>query len=195
MGLIVVAVIVGFIFVKVEQKKDARAIMPMSLFRDSRFTFTFIGEFAAIGAKVPFYIYLSLYLQKVLGYSTANAALVVALFAIAAVIFSLVFAPFAARTGLLKQSAFTATAILTAISIVAALAGFFSFYNLPFLIVVCILWGCASTVTNTSFTMIVQSTLPKEVIGTATGNIQLASSLGSMIMVAIYGGICKRVWS
>ena len=189
LGLIVVVVIAGFAFVKVEQKKDARAMMPMSLFRDSRFTLPFLAQFLATGAKVPFYIYLSLYLQKVLGYATTDAALVVTLFGAAAVVFSLFFAPFAARTGLVKQSAFAALVVLTAISIIAALAGFFSFYNVPMLIVMCIIWGCASTMTNTTFTMIVQTILPKEVIGIATGNIQLALSLGSMIPVAIYGAI------
>ena len=189
LGLVIAVVIAGFAFVKVEQRKDERAMMPMSLFRDSRFTLTFIAQFAAIGPAIPFFMYLSLYLQKVLGYTATNAGLFAGLSGVAAVCFSLVFAPYIAKTGLVKQSAFTALAVMTVISILTALAGFFSFYSLPLLVVVCIIYGCATPITTTVYIMIVQSALPKEVIGIATGNIQLAMSLGSMVSVAICGAI------
>lgn len=187
--LIVAIAALIFLFIQVEKKKGARAMIPLSLFGNPYFTLTFIGQFCGTGCKLPFYMYLSLYMQNVLGYSTTKAAAIVTIYAITAFVWSIVFAPLVAKSGRIKSWCLGAMFVLTAVGVICFLAGMFSLYSLPLIVILCALWGCASTMTNTTFTMIAQTTLPKEVIGIATGNIQLAMSLGSMITVAIYGAI------
>jgi len=183
--LIGLILILGTAFVLYEKHRKEKAFMSIDLFKNANFSLAFVSTFLSVACKLPFYMYLALYLQNILGYTVAASSVILSVFGITAVIFSLIFAPFISKTGYVKQSALIAVVVLTSISALCWVAASNSFFNVALLIGICILWGAASTVTNTIFIMIIQTTLPREFIGIATGNIQLEMALGSMIPVSI----------
>jgi len=186
-GLAIATVVVGAVFVVVENRAANPAI-PMSLFKERNFTLTTvsalmigIGMFGAIG-------YLPTYLQMVTGANATEAGLLMIPMMGGLLIASVIVGQMVSRTGRYKAFPIVGSLVMG--------VGLFLLSTLTAqspTVLLCVYMGVVGIgigMANQILTLIVQNSFPNRVVGTATAANnyfrQVGATLGSAVVGAVF---------
>ncbi|WP_059051949.1 MDR family MFS transporter [Paenibacillus senegalimassiliensis] len=186
LGLLAASVVSGLLFIFAESKVE-NPILPLHLFKNSVVTISniigFIMNFGMMGALV----YLSFFVQGVLGISPTYAGYVTMPMSIVMVISSAVTGQLIAKKGKYKQFA------LIGVPIMVAGVGIMVFMNnVPMAVLSMIVFGFGLGVGMPVFSLATQNAVPHQELGVVTASIQLFRNLGGTIGIAVMGTVMSN---
>jgi len=185
-GLLAATVVSAVIFVYAETKVD-NPILPLSLFGNSIVTISnvigFIMNFGMMGAL----IYLSFFVQGVLGISPTLAGYVTMPMSIAMVVVSALTGQWIAKSGKYKRYAVIGMPIMIAGMIIMV------FMNSVWLAVISmIVFGVGLGLGMPVFSLATQNAVPHNQLGVVTASTQLFRNLGGTIGIAVMGTVMSN---
>ena len=186
LGLLTASVVSGLLFIFAESKVE-NPILPLHLFKNSVVTISniigFIMNFGMMGALV----YLSFFVQGVLGISPTYAGYVTMPMSIVMVISSAVTGQLIAKKGKYKQFALIGVPIM-----VAGVAIMVFMNNVPMAVLSMIIFGFGLGVGMPVFSLATQNAVPHQELGVVTASMQLFRNLGGTIGIAVMGTVMSN---
>lgn len=185
-GLIAATVISAIIFIFVESKVK-NPILPLRLFKNSIVTLSniigFLMNFGMMGALV----YLSFFVQGVLGISPTYAGYVTMPMSIVMVVSSAITGQLIARKGKYKSFALIGVPIM-----IAGMAVMIFMNNVPLAVLSMIVFGFGLGLGMPVFSLAAQNAVPHQELGVVTASTQLFRNLGGTIGVAVMGMVMSN---
>ncbi|MGG1613578.1 MDR family MFS transporter [Paenibacillus phoenicis] len=185
-GLLVATVVSGLIFVFVESKAK-NPILPLHLFKNDVVTISniigFIMNFGMMGAL----IYLSFFVQGVLGISPTYAGYVTMPMSIVMVVASAITGQLIAKKGKYKQFALFGIPIMIAGMVIMIFMN-----SVPVAILSMIVFGLGLGVGMPVFSLATQNAVPHKELGVVTASTQLFRNLGGTIGIAVMGTVMSN---
>ncbi|PYI53300.1 MDR family MFS transporter [Paenibacillus flagellatus] len=186
LGLLAASVVSGVIFVLVETKAK-NPILPLYLFKNGIVTISnvigFIMNFGMMGAL----IYLSFFVQGVLGISPTYAGYVTMPMSIAMVVVSAITGQLIAKSGKYKRFALIGMPIMIAGMTIMV------FMNSVWLAVVSmVVFGVGLGLGMPVFSLATQNAVPHKELGVVTASSQLFRNLGGTIGIAVMGTVMSN---
>lgn len=185
-GLIAASVVSAFIFILVEMKAK-EPVLPLSLFKNSVVTVSnligFFMNFGLMGAM----IYISFYVQGVLGISPTYAGYVTIPMSIFMMGTSAIAGQLIAKSGKYKRYA------LLGVPIMMVGMGIMVFMdNIWLTVVSTIIFGIGLGLGMPVFSLATQNAVPHNELGVATASSQLFRNLGGTIGIAVMGTVMSN---
>lgn len=185
-GLIAATVISAIIFIFVESKVK-NPILPLRLFKNSIVTISniigFLMNFGMMGALV----YLSFFVQGVLGISPTYAGYVTMPMSIVMVVSSAITGQLIARKGKYKSFALIGVPIM-----IAGMAIMIFMNNVPLAVLSMIVFGFGLGLGMPVFSLAAQNAVPHQELGVVTASTQLFRNLGGTIGIAVMGMVMSN---
>ncbi|QGQ48016.1 MDR family MFS transporter [Metabacillus sediminilitoris] len=185
-GLLIASLLSACIFVFVESKAK-NPILPLHLFKNNVVTISnligFIMNFGMMGAM----IYLSFFVQGVLGISPTYAGYVTMPMSIVMVFASAMTGQMMAKTGKYKRFAMIGVPIM-----IAGMAIMIFMDNVAMAVTSMIVFGIGLGLGMPVFSLATQNAVSHEELGVATASSQLFRNLGGTIGVAVMGTVMSN---
>lgn len=185
-GLLIASLVSACIFVFVESKAK-NPILPLHLFKNNVVTISnligFIMNFGMMGAM----IYLSFFVQGVLGISPTYAGYVTMPMSIVMVFASAMTGQLMAKTGKYKRFALIGVPIM-----IAGMAIMIFMDNVAMAVTSMIVFGIGLGLGMPVFSLATQNAVSHEELGVATASSQLFRNLGGTIGVAVMGTVMSN---
>lgn len=185
-GLLVASVVSAIVFVLVERKAK-NPIMPIHLFQNNVVTISnligFIMHFGMMGAM----IYISFFVQGVIGISPTYAGYVTMPMSIVMVIASMLTGQWMAKTGKYKRYALVGVPIMI---IGMTLMVFMN--NVLLAVLAMIIFGLGLGLGMPVFSLATQNAVSHKELGAVTASNQLFRNLGGTIGVAVMGSVMSN---
>ncbi|MCB5237971.1 MDR family MFS transporter [Niallia circulans] len=183
LGLIATSIVFAFVFVFVE-KKAKNPILPLHLFKNNIVTVSnligFIMNFGMMGAM----IYLSFFVQGVLGISPTYAGYVTMPMSIVMVISSTIIGQLISKTGKYKRFA-----LIGVPTMIAGMAIMIFMNSVPMAILSMIVFGLGLGIGMPVFSIATQNAVSHKELGVVTASTQLFRNLGGTIGIAVMGTV------
>ncbi|MER2060701.1 MAG: MDR family MFS transporter [Niallia sp.] len=183
LGLIAASVIFAIVFVLVERKVK-NPILPLHLFKNNIVTVSnligFIMNFGMMGAM----IYISFFVQGVLGISPTYAGYVTMPMSIVMVISSTIIGQLISKTGKYKRFA-----LIGVPTMIAGMAIMIFMNSVPMAILSMIVFGLGLGIGMPVFSIATQNAVSHKELGVVTASTQLFRNLGGTIGIAVMGTV------
>ncbi|WP_400247837.1 MDR family MFS transporter [Niallia sp. JL1B1071] len=183
LGLIAASIIFAIVFVLVE-KKVKNPILPLHLFQNNIVTVSnligFIMNFGMMGAM----IYISFFVQGVLGISPTYAGYVTMPMSIVMVISSTIIGQLISKTGKYKRFA-----LIGVPTMIAGMAIMIFMNSVPMAILSMIVFGLGLGIGMPVFSIATQNAVSHKELGVVTASTQLFRNLGGTIGIAVMGTV------
>ncbi len=183
LGLIAASIVFAIVFVLVE-KKAKNPILPLHLFKNNIVTVSniigFIMNFGMMGAM----IYLSFFVQGVLGISPTYAGYVTMPMSIVMVISSTIIGQLISKTGKYKRFA-----LIGVPTMIAGMAIMIFMNSVPMAILSMIVFGLGLGIGMPVFSISTQNAVSHKELGVVTASTQLFRNLGGTIGIAVMGTV------
>ncbi|MXQ54430.1 DHA2 family efflux MFS transporter permease subunit [Shimazuella alba] len=183
LGLLAVTIVSGVIFVFIESKAK-NPIMPMHLFKNNVVTVSnligFIMNFGMMGAM----IYISFFVQGVIGISPTYAGYVTMPMSIVMVIASTLTGQWMAKTGKYKRYALIGTPIM-----ILGMAMMVYMDSVLMAVLAMIIFGFGIGLGMPVFSLATQNAVSHKELGAVTASTQLFRNLGGTIGIAVMGTV------
>lgn len=183
LGLIASSIIFAIVFVLVERKAK-NPILPLHLFKNNIVTVSniigFIMNFGMMGAM----IYLSFFVQGVLGISPTYAGYVTMPMSIVMVISSTIIGQLISKTGKYKRFA-----LIGVPTMIAGMAIMIFMNSVPMVILSMIVFGLGLGIGMPVFSIATQNAVSHKELGVVTASTQLFRNLGGTIGIAVMGTV------
>ncbi|MEK4972522.1 MDR family MFS transporter [Niallia sp. FSL R7-0648] len=183
LGLIAASIVFAIVFVLVE-KKAKNPILPLHLFKNNIVTVSniigFIMNFGMMGAM----IYLSFFVQGVLGISPTYAGYVTMPMSIVMVISSTIIGQLISKTGKYKRFA-----LIGVPTMIAGMAIMIFMNSVPMAILSIIVFGLGLGIGMPVFSIATQNAVSHKELGVVTASTQLFRNLGGTIGIAVMGTV------
>lgn len=183
LGLIAASIVFAIVFVLVE-KKAKNPILPLHLFKNNIVTVSniigFIMNFGMMGAM----IYLSFFVQGVLGISPTYAGYVTMPMSIVMVISSTIIGQLISKTGKYKRFA-----LIGVPTMIAGMAIMIFMNSVPMAILSMIVFGLGLGIGMPVFSIATQNAVSHKELGVVTASTQLFRNLGGTIGIAVMGTV------
>jgi len=183
LGLIATSIVFAFVFVFVETKAK-NPILPLHLFKNNIVTVSnligFIMNFGMMGAM----IYLSFFVQGVLGISPTYAGYVTMPMSIVMVISSTIIGQLISKTGKYKRFA-----LIGVPTMIAGMAIMIFMNSVPMAILSMIVFGLGLGIGMPVFSIATQNAVSHKELGVVTASTQLFRNLGGTIGIAVMGTV------
>ncbi|NMO77757.1 MDR family MFS transporter [Niallia alba] len=183
LGLIATSIVFAFVFVFVETKAK-NPILPLHLFKNNIVTVSnligFIMNFGMMGAM----IYLSFFVQGVLGISPTYAGYVTMPMSIVMVISSTIIGQLISKTGKYKHFA-----LIGVPTMIAGMAIMIFMNSVPMAILSMIVFGLGLGIGMPVFSIATQNAVSHKELGVVTASTQLFRNLGGTIGIAVMGTV------
>ena len=183
LGLIATSIVFAFVFVFVETKAK-NPILPLHLFKNNIVTVSnligFIMNFGMMGAM----IYLSFFVQGVLGISPTYAGYVTMPMSIVMVISSTIIGQLISKTGKYKRFA-----LIGVPTMIAGMAIMIFMNSVPMAILSMIVFGLGLGIGMPVFSIATQNAVSHKELGVVTASTQLFRNLGGTIGIAVIGTV------
>lgn len=189
--LLVLAAVMAAAFLVTEQRA-VEPLLPLSLFKDPIIAVCSMAVFLLGMGMFGVIVYLPLFMQGVLGISATKSGSLLTPLMMAAVVTSIFAGQFTSRTGKYKMPA-VAGSILVAISMVlfARMDGNTTEFEVIRNMVIA---GLGMGVMQPIYTLAVQNSAPRAVMGAATASTQFFRSIGSTLGVAVFGSLLLTLY-
>lgn len=185
-GLLAVSVVSAFIFILIE-RKASNPVLPLHLFKNSVVTISnligFIMNFGMMGAM----IYLSFFVQGVLGISATYAGYVTMPMSIVMVVSSSITGQLMAKKGKYKRFALIGIPIM-----VAGMAIMIFMNSVATAVLSMIVFGFGLGLGMPVFSLATQNAVSHKDLGAATASSQLFRNLGGTIGIAVMGTVMSN---
>ncbi|MGO4109606.1 MDR family MFS transporter [Paenibacillus sp. YAF4_2] len=182
-GLFGITVLSLIIFLLIERKAK-NPVLPLYIFRNGTVALSnvigFIMNFGMMGAL----IYLSFFVQGVLGISPTHAGYVTMPMSIGMVITSAIGGQLISRTGKYKRFAVIGLPIMLVGMLIMTFMN-----NVPMAVLAMIIFGLGLGLGMPVFSLTVQNAVPHTELGAATATMQLFRNLGGTIGIAVMGTV------
>lgn len=186
LGLIAASIIFAIVFVLVE-KNAKNPILPLHLFKNNIVTVSniigFIMNFGMMGAM----IYLSFFVQGVLGISPTYAGYVTMPMSIVMVISSTIIGQLISKTGKYKRFA-----LIGVPTMIAGMAIMIFMNSVPMAILSMIVFGLGLGIGMPVFSIATQNAVSHKELGVVTASTQLFRNLGGTIGIAVMGTVMSN---
>ncbi|KUP21303.1 DHA2 family efflux MFS transporter permease subunit [Paenibacillus sp. DMB5] len=186
LGLLAATVVSAIIFIFVETKAK-NPILPLHLFKNSVVTISnligFLMNFGMMGAM----IYLSFFVQGVLGISATYAGYVTMPMSIVMVIASALTGQMIAKKGKYKRFALIGVPIM-----VAGMGIMVIMHNVPMAVLSMIVFGLGLGLGMPVFSLATQNAVSHTELGAVTASTQLFRNLGGTIGIAVMGTVMSN---
>ncbi|MFN8620687.1 MAG: MDR family MFS transporter [Chloroflexota bacterium] len=189
-GFIVIALIVGALFVVVEARAK-EPIVPLDLFRNRVYSVSILATFLAAFGFFAAIVFLPRWFQFVKGVSPTESGLQTLALLLGVIISSIVSGALISRTGKYKLLIIGALALMSAG--LWLMTNIQSSTDLPVLWVWMFITGVGVGPTLSSFTIVVQSAVPFNKLGVATSNLTFFRQVGGSVGLAVIGTIFAQV--
>ncbi len=189
--LLAVAVVMAVAFIFVESRA-VEPLLPLSLFKNRVIAVCSLAVFLLGMGMFGVILYLPLFMQGVLGISATKSGSLLTPLMIAAVATSIFAGQYTSRTGRYKLPA-VGGSILVAIAMIlfARMDGNTTEFEV---IVNMVIAGLGMGVMQPIYTLAVQNSAPRAVMGAATASTQFFRSIGSTLGVAIFGSMLLTLY-
>jgi EmrB/QacA subfamily drug resistance transporter len=184
-GLLVGAVVLFSIFLRVEQRAP-EPVIPLSLFKNRTIAIASIGGFCLGNLMYGITSYVPLFVQGVKGSPATEAGLVLIPQSVTWSLVSMVIARILNRLGYQRT---VRTGTVLAVLGVGMLTLFGPQTPLPFMLLVMVIIGCGFGLQSNVYTLSVQQSAPKNLIGVASASTQFVRMIGGTLGVAVMGAI------
>ncbi|WP_102346256.1 MDR family MFS transporter [Bacillus sp. Marseille-P3661] len=183
-GLLAIACITFFIFIKIECKVKS-PVVPLSLFKNKVFTLANLASFFTAAGMFGAMMYIPFFLQGVLGMSATVSGFTIMPKMLSMVISSTICGIIISKYGKYKLISLTGILAIIFGLISMAIMG----PETPYFMIIAslIIMGIGMGAAFPVFTLIVQNAVVHKMLGVATSTSQLARHLGSTIGVSIIG--------
>ena len=185
-GYLIIATIVGALFLFVETRA-AEPIIPLELFRIRSYAVTILATFLAAIGFFGAIIFLPRWFQFVKGASPTDSGLQTIALLLGLILSSIVAGYLVSRTGRYKWVVTAALVIMSAG--ILLLTGLTAKTELPVLWAWMFLTGVGIGPTLSVFTIVVQSVVPFNRLGVATGNLTFFRQIGGSVGLAVVSTI------
>jgi EmrB/QacA subfamily drug resistance transporter len=186
LGLLAATVVSAAVFVLVE-RKAANPILPMHLFRNNVVTISniigFIMNFGMMGAM----IYISFFVQGVIGISPTYAGYVTMPMSIVMVIASTLTGQWMAKSGKYKRYALIGIPIM-----IAGMTLMVFMHNVEMAVAAMIVFGFGLGLGMPVFSLATQNAVSHKELGAVTASTQLFRNLGGTIGIAVMGTVMSN---
>jgi EmrB/QacA subfamily drug resistance transporter len=185
-GLLIVSLVVGLVFLFIESRA-AEPIIPLELFRNRGYSVTILAVFLAGIGFFGSIIFLPRWFQFVKGVDPTDSGLQILSLLAGVILSSIVSGLIVSRTGRYKILSIVA---LTTMSIgILLLTGLRAETDLPMLWLWMFITGLGIGPSLSVFTIVIQSVVPFEKLGVATGSLTFFRQIGGSVGLAIVGTI------
>lgn len=186
LGLFAITAVMLVVFLYAETRAE-EPILPLQFFRNRTFAIS-TSAMALLGAGMfGAIMFLPLYVQGVQGQSAAASGAALTPMMLGMVVASTTSGQLVSRTGRYKWSPITGLSLLTiGMFLLTRMDQSTSNTELVRNMVIC---GVGMGMTMPVFTLAVQNSFPREVVGTVTAGVQFFRSIGSTIGVAVMGSM------
>ncbi|MEO7119317.1 MAG: MDR family MFS transporter [Candidatus Limnocylindrales bacterium] len=185
-GLIGLSLIATALFLYIESKA-AEPIIPLSLFRNRGYAVTILATFLAGIGFFGTIIFLPLWFQYVKGVSPTESGLQVLALLSGVIISSIASGVIVSRTGRYRNLSIGSLAVMSVG--ILLLTRLNADTELPFLWLWMFITGLGIGPTLSVFTIVVQSVVPFEKLGVATGSLTFFRQVGGSVGLAVSGTI------
>ncbi|GAA0392076.1 MDR family MFS transporter [Paenibacillus motobuensis] len=186
LGLLAVTVVAALIFIFIESKVK-EPVLPLHLFKNSVVTVSnligFIMNFGLMGAM----IYISFFVQGVLGISPTYAGYVTIPMSLSMVITSAVTGQLIAKTGKYKRFALIGIPVM-----IIGMTGMIFMHHIAFTIATTIIFGIGLGLGMPVFSLATQNAVSHKELGVVTASTQLFRNLGGTIGIAVMGTVMSN---
>jgi EmrB/QacA subfamily drug resistance transporter len=185
-GLIAASLVLGAVFLFIETRA-AEPIIPLGLFRNRGFSVTIFATFMAGIGFFGSIIFLPRWFQFVKGVSPTESGLQILALLAGVILSSITSGILVSRTGRYRNLAIGALATMSVG--ILLLTGLTATTDLPLLWVWMFITGVGIGPTLSVFTIVVQSVVPFERLGVATGSLTFFRQIGGSVGLALVGTI------
>lgn len=185
-GLYALAAVLLTAFV-VNEKYAAEPVIPLGLWKNSIFTLSNISNLAISMGMFGAIYYIPVFAQGVLGVSVSRSGLLTISLTAAMIGTSIVVGRLITRTGRYKAIALAGTLVMTLGYLLLTRLGYGSTQGEVVFYLVVVGLGLGSVLQT--YTLIVQNSVQRSVLGVATATTQFTRSVGATIGIAIFGTI------
>jgi EmrB/QacA subfamily drug resistance transporter len=183
-GYLLIAAVVGAIFLWIESRA-AEPIVPLDLFRDRSYAVTILATFLSAIGFFGAIIFLPRWFQFVKGVSPTESGLQTLALLAGLILSSIISGILVSRSGRYKWIVTGALVIMTAG--VFLLTGLTSRTDLPVMWAWMFITGFGIGPTLSVFTIVIQSVVPFDRLGVATGNLTFFRQVGGSVGLALVG--------
>jgi EmrB/QacA subfamily drug resistance transporter len=191
-GYLLISAVVGAIFLAIESRV-AEPIVPLDLFRDRSYAVTILATFLAAIGFFGAIIFLPRWFQFVQGISPTESGLQTLALLAGLILSSIISGALVSRSGRYKWIVTGALGIM-AVGILL-LTGLTSRTDLPVLWAWMFITGFGIGPTLSVFTIVIQSVVPFDRLGVATGNLTFFRQVGGSVGLAIVGTLFAESFS
>ncbi len=174
----------------VSQLRVREPMLPLALFRIPSFTGVQLGSFAIAGSQFALFLYITLYLQNILGYSPLQAGFVF-------LVFSAILAVVDSFAGRLAASVGTRAPMAVGMALCAAAFLLLSLLRptsgLSIVIAALLVAGVGQALAYTVSTTGGMQAIPEAKAGAASGILSMIRLLGAVFGVAVTGALFKAM--
>jgi EmrB/QacA subfamily drug resistance transporter len=185
-GLIAVSLVLGAVFLFIESRA-AEPIIPLDLFRNRGYSVTILAVFLAGIGFFGSIIFLPRWFQFVKGVDPTDSGLQILALLAGVILSSIVSGILVSRTGRYKMISIVALSTM-AIGILL-LTGLRAETDLPILWIWMFVTGLGIGPSLSVFTIVIQSVVPFDKLGVATGSLTFFRQIGGSVGLAIVGTI------
>ncbi len=189
--LLVMAVLMAVAFI-VTEMRAVEPLLPLSLFKNRVIAICSIAVFLLGMGMFGVILYLPLFMQGVMGISATKSGSLLTPLMMGAVLTSILAGQYTSRTGKYKMPAVVGS-VLVAIAMIlfARMDGSTTEFE-----VICnmVIAGLGMGVMQPIYTLAVQNSAPRAVMGAATASTQFFRSIGSTLGVAIFGSLLLTLY-
>jgi len=185
-GLIAVSLVLGAVFLFIESRA-AEPIIPLDLFRNRGYSVTILAVFLAGIGFFGSIIFLPRWFQFVKGVDPTDSGLQILALLAGVILSSVVSGILVSRTGRYKMLSIVSLSTM-AIGILL-LTGLRAETDLPILWIWMFITGLGIGPSLSVFTIVIQSVVPFEKLGVATGSLTFFRQIGGSVGLAIVGTI------
>jgi EmrB/QacA subfamily drug resistance transporter len=185
-GYLIIAAVVGAIFLFIESRA-AEPIVPLDLFRNRGYSVTILATFLAAIGFFGAVVFLPRWFQFVRGISPTESGLQTLALLAGVILSSVISGALVSRSGRYKWIVTGALGVMTVG--ILLLTGLTASTDLPVLWAWMFIAGAGIGPTLSVFTIIIQSVVPFEKLGVATGNLVFFRQVGGSVGLAIVGTI------
>lgn len=190
-GLIAASLVVGAIFLFIEARA-AEPIIPLALFRNRGYSVTILATFLAGIGFFGSIIFLPRWFQFVKGVSPTESGLQVLALLAGVILSSVVSGILVSRTGRYRSLAIASLAVMSVGLLL--LTGLRAETELPVLWAWMFITGLGIGPTLSVFTIVIQSVVPFEKLGVATGSLTFFRQIGGSVGLALVGTILAQTF-
>lgn len=186
--LIVICFLAFVAFALIERREGLDGVVPLTLFGYRSFVIAFIGVLLATFAGNSFNMYLPAFIQVVMEGTAAEAGMALSIPNVISMVGSAIGGALLAKTKMYRLFG-VMLGVLLAIAAFAMIA--FNTGDSVFMAIVtiCVFYGIGGSISKFYWTALVQTHMPKELVGSATAVVLFLMTFASMIGSAVNGAI------